>query len=866
MNAEIYFPRNGKAFGQTADKSFEETIKKLNGINVNIIYKTEINLTEESMMEALKVSDSGDEKIGLIFVADAMMKDSSQQAQEFFENIGVIGKVKRVESACFDPMQEQGSTDVAEKSSKTKKKKKKERTQTVPESEEELIDISGGSVSIERKRFYAFTAEYHNKLIVLLPSHEELETDFNTVLYTAAKKVVAPTKKKRAFWKRFIPCKGDRPVDVIRKIILILAICTFVVSTYMLLNILLIEPAINDRTTASIRELLVSTDEGETSDTKKNKDGTDGVLSDFSKLLEANGDTVGWITVPNTVIDYVVVQAPQDAQNIANGEDPYYLYRDFYGNYTKYGSIFLDYRSGLDSKNMILHGHHMQDGRMFANLMYYNDVDFYKQSPVFTYNTLYEKSKWKIISIFKTNTLKWQGEVFNYLRGSFSSDYDFLNFVYELRMRSFIDCPVDVNEHDTIVTLSTCCYDFDDFRFVVVARKVRDGEDEKVDVSKAKYSDNPLYPDVWYTYRGGSKPIVTSFQDAYNRGAVDWYDGNAKWTEKDDEELVRLLNEGKDKAEKMMRDSFKKENYAAPQQAEIEEIIRKYMTRINEASKASEVNDLYAQAIAELSTVKTKQEVDRETQESKKQAEESKRQASEQALAEAKTSAIAEIQRSIEGNEYRVAQYEQVQEIMANYTDRINDAKDLATIRKEKDAAVAALQKIKTNEQLNSEESSRTSSTPESSADESSADESSDDGEEQRRILRAYRAEAVTELQYYLDEDDYDSEQREVIRRVISTYMNHINNANSYDAIWEQVANAKRVLDEIPTIYDAPEPSEDSSKPSYEPQSSVEDSSEPKSSSEDSSEPESSDEDNSTPDDSGENSENTEVPSEDTGN
>ena len=217
-----------------------------------------------------------------------------------------------------------------------------------------------------------------------------------------------------------------------------------------------------------------------------------------------------------------------------------------------------------------------------------------------------------------------------------------------------------------------------------------------------------------------------------------------------------------------------------------------------------------------------------------------------------------------------MAQYEQVQEIMANYTDRINDAKDLATIRKEKDAAVAALQKIKTNEQLNSEESSRTSSTPESSADESSADESSadessDDGEEQRRILRAYRAEAVTELQYYLDEDDYDSEQREVIRRVISTYMNHINNANSYDAIWEQVANAKRVLDEIPTIYDAPEPSEDSSKPSYEPQSSVEDSSEPKSSSEDSSEPESSDEDNSTPDDSGENSENT-VPSGDTGN
>ena len=829
MNAEIYFPRNGKAFGQTAEKSFEDTIKKLNGINVNIIYKTEINLTEESIVEALKVSDSGDEKIGLIFVADALTKDSAKQAQELFESIGVIGKVKRVESECLDPMQENESADVGEKAAKPKKAKKNRR-QSEPADGEELIDISGGSVSIEQKRFYAFTAEYHNKLIVLLPSHEELETDFNTVLYTAARKVVAP-KKKRSFWKRFIPCKGDRPVDVIRKIILILAICTFVVSTYMLLNILFIEPAINDHTTSSIRELLVSTDEGESSNTKKKKDGTEGVLSDFSKLLAANSDTVGWITVPNTVIDYVVVQSPQDAQAVANGEDPYYLYRDFYGNYTKYGSVFLDYRSTLDSKNMILHGHHMQDGRMFANLMYYNELDFYKQSPVFTYNTLYEKSKWKIISVFKTNTQKWQGEVFNYLRGSFSSDYDFLNFVYELRMRSFIDCPVDVNEHDTIVTLSTCCYDFDDFRFVVVARKVRDGEEETVDVSKAKYSDNPLYPDVWYTYRGGSKPLVTSFQDALNRGDVSWYDGKAQWTEKDDEELARLLNEGKDKAEKMMRESFKKENYATPQQAEIEEIIRKYMTRINEASKASEVNDLYAQAVAELSTVKTKTEVQKEAEESKKQAEESKRQASEQAIEDAKTDALSEIQRSIEGNEYRMAQYEQVQEIIANYTERINSAKDAATIRKEKDAAIAALKKIKTNEQLNSEESSRQSSAE--SSVESSQDQSSDDNEEQRRILNGYRASAIIELQYYLDQDDYDSEQQEVIRRVISTYTARVNNANSYEAIWEEVDKAKEVLDDIPTIYET-QSSEDSS----EPESSIEDSSEPESSVEDSSDPE----------------------------
>ena len=54
---------------------------------------------------------------------------------------------------------------------------------------------------------------------------------------------------------------------------------------------------------------------------------------------------------------------------------------------------------------MILHGHNMRDGRMFGTLKYYEDYDFYLKHPTFTFNTIYEKSEWKIISILKTNTL-----------------------------------------------------------------------------------------------------------------------------------------------------------------------------------------------------------------------------------------------------------------------------------------------------------------------------------------------------------------------------------------------------------------------------------------------------------------------------
>ena len=846
MNAEIYFPRNGKAFGQTSEKSFDTTVKKLGGINVNIIYKTEISLTEESINEALKVSASGDEKIGLIFIADALSKDSSAEAEEFFENAGIISKVKRIEAPWRDPLSDEGAHS-AGTAKQGKKKKKKNKSGG---DGDELIDISAGNVVVEQKSFYAYSAEYNNKLIVLLPKHDELQTSFSQLIYTAACKVVAP-KRKHSFWKRFIPCKGDRPFDVIRKVILLIAICTFIVSSYMLINILIVEPAVNDHTTSSIRDLLVSSPDGETSETKKKTDGSDGVLSDFSKLLEANPDTVGWITVPNTVIDYVVVQAPEDAENIAKGEDPKYLYRDFYGNGSKYGTVFLDYRSKLDSKNMILHGHHMQDGRMFANITNFSDLESYKKSAVFTYNTLYEKSKWKIISVFKTNTLASQGPVFNYLRGSFSSPYDFLNYVYELRMRSIIDCPVDVNENDTIVTLSTCTYDFDDFRFVVVARKVRDGEDAKVDTSKAKLADNPLYPDICYDYWGGTKPTVTSFQDAYNKGEIKWYDGTTKWSEQDDEDLVKELVEAKERARTMLSENYPEENYAAEQQREVRSIIRKYMQSINEAADASQVNSFYKQAAAELDNVKTRQQVSQEEEASKKASdEESKRQASEEsaaALSEAKEQAIREMHESVEGKEYGIAQYNQVTSILEDYADRIDSAATIASVERIKSDAIKALGRIKTADETGEQSSkqSEQSSRQESSKPESSKpQESSDDGEAKR--FAEYKKNSISMISSYIDPSGYSDESKSVIRSIISVYTEKINGAQSYAEIDGYIAAAKELLDNVEdeqssTQSSEPEPpesSQDSSEP--EPPESSQDSSEPEppESSQDSSEPE----------------------------
>ena len=237
------------------------------------------------------------------------------------------------------------------------------------------------------------------------------------------------------------------------------------------------------------------------------------------------------------------------------------------------------------------------------------------------------------------------------------------------------------------------------------------------------------------------------------------------------------------------------------------------------------VNDLYTQAVAELSMVKTKKEVDKEAEESKKQEESSKKEVSEQALREAKAEAIAEIQRSIEGNEYRMTQYNEVQQIIAAYTERINNAKGLASVSREKSAAIAALAKIKTNEQLNSEEESS-----------------------QGQELESERSVALAELQTYVDIDEYDTQQKSVVMRILNDYRIRINAAQSIDEIQGLLGEAEDKLDDVshtapsrPSQESSQRSSQESSRESEpEPQSSVEQSSEPESSVEESSKPDSS--------------------------
>ena len=193
----------------------------------------------------------------------------------------------------------------------------------------------------------------------------------------------------------------------------------------------------------------------------------------------------------------------------------YYLKHDNYDTYTKYGTLFMDmYNDPMNlTRNTTIYGHNFDNKQIFDELHNYQNLEFFKKVPVIEFNTLYKDYKWKVIAAFHTNG-ELTGDnnyLFYYIASNFG-DNSFMKFYDELQQRSYIHTGVDVQPTDKILTLSTCTYFFDrngaleNARFVVVARLVRDGESEEVDVSKATENDNVRYPQLYYDVFGGSNP------------------------------------------------------------------------------------------------------------------------------------------------------------------------------------------------------------------------------------------------------------------------------------------------------------------------------------------------------------------------
>lgn len=180
----------------------------------------------------------------------------------------------------------------------------------------------------------------------------------------------------------------------------------------------------------------------------------------FEKLKEINNDTVGWLTVNNTKIDYPVVQST---------DNDYYLYRDYYKNKNRHGWIYMDYRNNIEdlSDNTIIFGHNLANQKMFGTLRYVTNPSWYKKSSnqIITFNTTKANMKWQIISIYKVPVTN------DYLVANFASSEDKLNFLDMITQRSIYDFNATYDENTKIITLSTCSNGSKD-RLVVHAKLI----------------------------------------------------------------------------------------------------------------------------------------------------------------------------------------------------------------------------------------------------------------------------------------------------------------------------------------------------------------------------------------------------------
>lgn len=165
---------------------------------------------------------------------------------------------------------------------------------------------------------------------------------------------------------------------------------------------------------------------------------------DFNELLKKNPDTVGWIKVEGTKVNYPVVQA---------SDNNYYLSHAFNKTANQGGWIFADYRVNFKDfgKNTIIYGHNMNNKTMFGSIpnMLYNGYLSNSSNYYIKISTPTSNSVWKVFSIYTVDPQTY------YLKTNFKSE-PYSKFLSTLKSRSIYNFGIDVSENDKILTLSTC--------------------------------------------------------------------------------------------------------------------------------------------------------------------------------------------------------------------------------------------------------------------------------------------------------------------------------------------------------------------------------------------------------------------------
>lgn len=235
---------------------------------------------------------------------------------------------------------------------------------------------------------------------------------------------------------------------VVKNIILIILIAIFAFSTYRVVLYFLEANKNKKLNNDLINKAITVVEDNESIENDENKIP---FTVDFEKLKQENDDIVGWIYCKDTPINYPIVQS---------NDNDYYLRRLITGEYNTAGSLFMDYRNDpdIEDNNTIIYGHNMKNATMFGTLQKYRNQEYYDNHKVMYYFT---SEKNYIVKLFAGFTGNVESSIYK-LNGINQSNID------ELYRKSNFKSNVEVTENDKIITLSTCAYEYDGARYIVV--------------------------------------------------------------------------------------------------------------------------------------------------------------------------------------------------------------------------------------------------------------------------------------------------------------------------------------------------------------------------------------------------------------
>ncbi len=201
----------------------------------------------------------------------------------------------------------------------------------------------------------------------------------------------------------------------------------------------------------------------------------------FHSLLDINEDIVGWIKIGDFL-----------SQPVVKRDNEFYLTHNYKMEENPAGSIFLDAEADIRTvpENLVFHGHNMRNGSMFGKLIRYKSdtgTKFYLENPIVSFDSLYQDAQYVIFSVFEIETDYDSPNYFPFIAfQKFRSDQDARNFISDVKGRSVIKVPIEVDEKDSLITLATCTLNSETTRLLVIGRKIRPGE-SMTDINNALY-------------------------------------------------------------------------------------------------------------------------------------------------------------------------------------------------------------------------------------------------------------------------------------------------------------------------------------------------------------------------------------------